>query len=257
MKLRLAAPKDGVQWMLGGVRLVRREPLALAGLFGLMIFGLGLVLGLPWVGPVLVGMLLPALTAGWVDTAAAMQAGERPAPQHLFGPLRNAAIRPALIRLGGWHALCSLLMLLLAELLDAGMNTAWDTLRDSDSSNEATLEAIATLQRGMVLRAALLLPVVLTFWHAPVIVARTGMDAGKALFISANASWRNLGAFVVYGLCWVGADLVLSLLLGGLLGALGLGQAALLLVLPGALLFSAAFYASLQGTTEGCIDFSD
>ena len=34
----------------------------------------------------------------------------------------------------------------------------------------------------------------------------------------------------------------------------GLGQAAMLVVLPGALLFSAAFYASLQGSIDGCLD---
>lgn len=253
MKLRLASAKDGVQWMLGGVRLVRREPLLLTGLFGLMVFGLGLVMGLPWIGPVTVGVLLPALTAGWVEVARAMQAGQRPAPQQLLGPLRSAA-RPALLKLGGLHALCVLLMLTLGDLIDPGLDAAWQTMRDPDASTEATMQAIGALQQAVVLRSALLLPVALTFWHAPAILVRTGVSVGQALFVSANASWRNLGAFVVYGLCWIGADLVLSVLLGGLLGALGLGQAAMLVVLPGALLFSAAFYASLQGSIDGCLD---
>jgi hypothetical protein len=51
------------------------------------------------------------------------------------------------------------------------------------------------------------------------------------------------------------ADLVLSLLLAGLLAGLGLGQAAMLLVLPGAMVFSGAFYASLKASVDGCIDF--
>jgi hypothetical protein len=254
MKLRPTTPKDGVQWMLGGVRLVRREPLALAGLFSLMVFGLGLVMGLPWIGPVAVGVLLPALTAGWVEVARAMQAGQRPAPQQLLGPLRSASARPALLKLGGLHALCALLMLTLGDLIDPGLDAAWQTMRDPDASSEATLQAIGSLQQAVVLRSALLLPVALTFWHAPAILVRTGVSVGQALFVSANASWRNLGAFVVYGLCWIGADLVLSVLLGGLLGALGLGPAAMLVVLPGALLFSAAFYASLQGSIDGCLD---
>jgi uncharacterized membrane protein len=90
-----------------------------------------------------------------------------------------------------------------------------------------------------------------------VVITRTGASLGKALFISATASGRNLGAFVVYGLSWVAADLVLSLLLGGLLAALGLGQAVVLFVLPGAMIFSAAFYASLRASIDGCIDFED
>jgi len=57
--------------------------------------------------------------------------------------------------------------------------------------------------------------------------------------------------------CWALADLVLSLLLAGLLAALGLGQVAMLLVLPGAMIFSGAFYASLKASVDGCIDFED
>lgn len=254
MKLRVATPRDGLQWMLSGVQLARQQTLGLAGLFGMMVFGMALLLGLPWIGPLLVAALLPALTAGWVDAAAAVQAGQRPLPTHLIGPLRSAA-RPALLQLGAVNAVGSFVLLLLADALDPGMADAWEVMRDSDTSAEATLDAIGALQQGMVLRAVLLLPLVLTLWHAPVVIVRTGAGVGKALFISATASWRNLGAFVVYGVCWVVADLVLSLLLAGLLAALGLGQAAMLLVLPGAMVFSGAFYASLKASIDGCIDF--
>lgn len=256
MKLRVTSPRDGLQWMLSGVRLVRQQPLGLAGLFGMMVFGLALLLGLPWIGPVLVAVLLPVMTVGWVEATGAMQSGQRPQPSHLFNPLRSPA-RRTLLKLGGLHALASFLLLMLADLLDPGMGEVWDTLRSDDSTAEATVAAIGDLQQGMVLRAALLLPVVLTFWHAPVVIARTDAGLGKALFISATASWRNLGTFVVYGLCWVMADLVLSLVLSGLLAALGLGQAAMLFVLPSAMIFSAAFYASLKASIEGCIDFED
>lgn len=254
MKLRVATPRDGMQWMLSGVHMARHHTLGLAGLFGLQIFALALLLGLPWVGPVLVAALLPALSAGWVEVSAAVQAGGRPQPSQLIGPLRSSA-RTALLRLGALNALASFLLLMLADLIDPGMADAWATMRDSETSAEATLDAIGALQQGMVLRAALLVPLALTLWHVPVILVRTGAGLGKALFISANASWRNLGAFVVFGVCWLVADLVLSLLLAGLLATLGLGQAAMLLVLPGAMIFSGAFYASLKASVEGCIDF--
>lgn len=253
MRLRAATPRDGARWMLEGLSLLRREPIALPGLFGMVVFALGLLLSLPWIGPVMVAMLLPALTAGWVEAVAAMRAGERPMPSHLLRPLRGPA-RRALLHLGALHALAAWLLLAVGDLVDPGMEAAWRDMRDSEAGQDATMAAIAALQQGMVLRAALLIPLALTFWHAPVVAVRDGAGAGKALFISATASWRNLGAFVVYGLCWIGADLVLSVLLGGLLGALGLGQAAMLVVLPGALLFSAAFYASLQGSIDGCLD---
>ena len=181
MKLRVATPRDGLQWMLSGVRLARQQTLGLAGLFGMMVFGLALFLGLPWIGPILVAMLLPALTAGWVDAAAAVEAGGRPLPSHLIGPLRSPA-RTALLQLGGLNALASFVLLLLADALDPGMADAWSVMRDSETTAEATLDAIGALQQGMVLRAVLLLPLVLTIWHAPVIIVRTGAGLGKALF---------------------------------------------------------------------------
>ncbi len=254
MKLRVASPRDGLQWMLSGVHLARQQTLGLASLFGLMVFGMALLLGLPWIGPVLVAMLLPALSAGWVEAATAVQAGQRPLVTHLIGPLRSAS-RAALLQLGGVNAVGTFLLLLLADALDPGMADAWATMRDSETSADATLDAIGALQQGMVLRAMLMLPLVLTLWHAPMVIVRTGAGVGKALFISATATWRNLGAFVVYGVAWLLADLVLSLLLAGLLAALGLGQLAMVLVLPGAMVFSGAFYASLKASVDGCIDF--
>ena len=254
MKLRVASPRDGLQWMLSGVHLARQQTLGLASLFGLMVFGMALLLGLPWIGPVLVAVLLPALSAGWVDAAAAVQAEQRPLVTHLIGPLRSTS-RAALLQLGAVNAAGSFLLLLLADALDPGMADAWTTMRDSETSADATLDAIGALQQGLVLRAVLMLPLVLTLWHAPMVVVRTGAGVGKALFISATATWRNLGAFVVYGVAWILADLVLSLLLAGLLTALGLGQLAMVLVLPGAMVFSGAFYASLKASVDGCIDF--
>ncbi len=75
--------------------------------------------------------------------------------------------------------------------------------------------------------------------------------AAKALFVSITASTRNIGAFVVYGLAWLGADLMMSALLGALVGLLGLGAIGMVLVLPAVLLFSAGFHVSMQASVDG------
>lgn len=254
MKLRTTRPTDGATWMKGGVLLARQQPLALAGLFSLMIFSLGVLLWVPYLGGMLISMMLPAMTAGWVEVAAVVQRGQRPTALHLFSPLGTPA-RRTLLGLGVLHAVLSVTMLELGDLIDPGMSDAWTVFSSGTASDDATQQAINALQLGMMLRAALLMPVVLTFWHAPVIAVRDGAGIGKSLFISATASWRNLGAFVVYGLCWLLADMLMSVVLGGLLSVLGLGQMSIILIMPAALLFSAAFYTSLQGTVDGCIDF--
>lgn len=256
MKLRRATAREGALWMKSGVMLLLRHPLALSGQFALTMLLMGMLLGLPWIGPLLVGALLPLLTAGWVHEVQALQAGQPASLGHLLAPLRSPA-RPRLLKLGALHAVLAFVLLGLADLVDPGLEAAWDVLRsgDEDQRTEAeVMAAIGDLQGSMVLRALLMVPLSLLFWHAPVLVHRENMAIPKALFASALASWRNLGAFGVYALAWAGADVALSMLLGGLLTLLGLQQLVMLLAMPVALMFSTAFYASLAATVEGCLE---
>jgi hypothetical protein len=256
IKLRSAPALEGGRWMLSGIQLARRSPLNLLGLMGFMFFGLGLLLALPWVGPVLVGVLMPALSAGWVLAVDALHTGSRPTPTHLmlplFGPARNR-----LLTLGALHAGAVALTLGLAEWFDPGLQQAWRIAMGADGADDARQAAFQALQGGMLLRMALLVPVLLLFWHAPLILLREGGSVARALFASAVASLRNLTPFVVYGAAWVAADLLLSVLLGLLLAALGLAALAPFFAMPAALFFSAAFYASLHASVYGCLNFDD
>lgn len=254
IKLRSAPALEGGRWMLSGVQLARQSPLTLLGLMGFMFFGLGLLLALPWVGPVLVAVLMPALSAGWVLAIAALRSGQRPTPTHLMLPLMGRE-RARLLLLGGLHAAAAAAVLGLAELIDPGLQAAWRSAMGADAGDEARLAAFQALQSGLLLRMLLIVPVLLLFWHAPVILLREGGSVGRALFASAVASLRNLTAFVVYGAAWVVADLLLSLLLGVLLAALGLAPWAPFFAMPAALFFSAAFYASLHASVHGCLTF--
>lgn len=256
MKLRQTTPRDGLRWMLAGVSRLRAAPMALTGLFAAAMFTLSLLLGLPGLGGLLVAALMPALTAGWHEVGRAMQSGEMPRLTQLLAPLRGPA-RPTLLGLGLLHAFGAWMLLALGDLLDPGMAEAWEAFHDSEAASDAMLATVATLQQGMVLRAALLIPLVLLFWHAPVVATRTQAGLAKSLFVSATATLRHLGAMVVYGLCWIGADLLLSAVLAALVTLLGLGPAGMVLVMPAALMFSAAFYASLQASIDGCIDFEN
>ena len=65
-----------------------------------------------------------------------------------------------------------------------------------------------------------MLPVMLAFWFAPALCFWQRMDAGKALFFSFFAGWRNLKAFFVYGLGWLLFGAVIPMVAGAVLGAL-------------------------------------
>lgn len=255
MKLRQASALEGMRWMTSGVQLLRSQPLTLAGLMGFMLFGLGLVLAVPLLGPPLAAALLPALSAGWVQAVDTLRSGRRPTPAALFLPFA-APSRRAMAMLGGLHALAVGGMFLLADGIDPDLAVAWRSAMSEGIDDEARLAAFQTLQSGVLLRMLMLVPVALVFWHAPVILVRQGGSVARALFASALASFRNLGAFAIYGISWVAADLLLSLTLGGVLTLLGLAAWAMFFAIPAALFFSAAFYASLHATVQGCLDFA-
>lgn len=254
MKLKRAAALDGMRWMTSGVRLLRSDPLALAGLMGFMLLGLGLLLAVPLIGAPLAAAMLPAFSAGWVQAVETLQSGRRPAPAALLLPFA-APSRRVMILLGGLHALAAAGMFALAEWIDPDLSAAWSRAMSEGVDAQTRLAAFQALQSGVLLRMLMLVPVALVFWHAPVILARQGGSVARALFASALASFRNLGAFAIYGISWVAADLLLSLTLGGVLTLLGLAAWAMFFAIPAALFFSAAFYASLHASVHGCLDF--
>ena len=159
-----------------------------------------------------------------------------------------------LLMLGGLYAAGFLLIIGASSLVDGG-TFASVYLGQTPMTRELAEEP--EFQSAMWLSMCLYLPLSLAFWHAPAVALRTGAGAAKALFVSITASTRNIGAFVVYGLAWLGADLMMSALLGALVGLLGLGAIGMVLVLPAVLLFSAGFHVSMQASVDGCIEFED
>ena len=80
---------------------------------------------------------------------------------------------------------------------------------------------------------------------------------GCFLAFGAVSAAIGLPAFVVYGLSWLVADLLLSSVVGLIAAAIGQPQIVLLLVLPAAVLFASAFYASLHASVHACIEFDE
>jgi uncharacterized membrane protein len=73
---------------------------------------------------------------------------------------------------------------------------------------------------AMLWQIVLYLPVLAVMWFSPLLAGWHRMTPGKAMFGSAVASLRNIGALVLYGLATAGAILLISLVLVGVLSAL-------------------------------------
>ena len=103
------------------------------------------------------------------------------------------------------------------------------------------------LSPGHLVAYAIQLPVMMLFCYAAALSHWHGVTAGKALFFSVVALWKNMGAFTVFSLAWAAVTLVVSLVLtlGFAVGGVGL---LLLLAIPVTLVLSAMTLASVYFT---------
>jgi hypothetical protein len=173
-------------------------------------------------------------------------------------PLR--AGRPqlgAMIQLGVIYAAATWSILALSDWIDGG---ALEALMEAQAAGASAPDAVADkladprLEWGVILRFGLLGLLSVPFWHAPALVHWGAQSAGKALFFSTVACWRNKGAFVVYSLTWLGVFVLFALLANLVFAVVGRGPLVPFVALPASLIFSTVFYASLWFTFADCFD---
>jgi len=191
MDARRLPARHGVLWLLAGFALFRRQPPMMTALtFGYLLTVIVVNL-IPKIGPLLLPLLLPALTVILANGCRTIERGNAFASESLTFSL--GAQRVGLIRLGGLHLLGSSLLVLGGFALGEPIN-----LSDGMSQEEA-----AALLTELSILLVLASPMLMAFWFAPLLTAWNGVSAGKSLFFSFVASWRNWRAFAMYGLALV------------------------------------------------------
>lgn len=199
MQARTLPSRHGVLWLIAGFQLFRRSPPLLTGLsfsYLLLVIVINLI---PGIGPFLLPLVLPTLTAMLGNGCRAIESG-----RELTLPMLVEGIslqRVGMIRLGGLHLLGSTLLVLVSMALGTQLNLG-------DGMNEE--EAVALLKELAVL-LVFASPLLMAFWFAPLLTLWDDVPAGKAVFFSFVASWRNWRAFAMYGL----AVLVVGVLMPG------------------------------------------
>lgn len=246
--LKTPSATQGLLWIRDGLRLFWRQPLG----FGLMFTSyLGLVLLaslLPVVGGPIVLASVPLLTLGMMLGSAEALADKPVKPSQLLWPLKQAdERRRELLKLGGLYALTALLAMLLSMWLDGGAMSQFEVMLGQGARPENLGVEVddAALLDSMILRFVLMSALSLPFWHAPGLVFFGRQKVGQALFSSTLALWRARGAFVLYGLGWVGVAGLLGALVALLAGLPSLGGMVSFLVLPMVLAMCTIFYVSL------------
>jgi hypothetical protein len=188
MQARTLPARHGVLWLIGGLQIFRRNPPMLTGLtftYLLLVIVLNLI---PAIGPFLLPMLLPTLTAMLGNGCRALESGRVLTPAILAEGLSLQRI--GMIRLGGLHLLGSTVLV----LISLSFGSKFDL---SDGMSET--EAMDMLQELSIL-LLLASPLLMAFWFAPLLTLWDQVPAGKSVFFSFVASWRNWRPFAMYGL---------------------------------------------------------
>ena len=198
MKLNIVPARTGIQWVKLGVHTFFRQPLALAGLFFMFSMGVFVLSVIPLICPVVAVILMPAATLGMIAATAEAAQGRFPMPWVLVSAFRAGHKRgKAMLVLGAIYAVVLLVIVMLTSLLVAPIQPSGPPATSADAA--VPVEAHPALFVAMALQ----LPFAVLFAHAPALVHWYGVSPVKSLFFSAVAFWRNLGAFVMFGVTWL------------------------------------------------------
>jgi hypothetical protein len=255
MKLQIVPAKQGLVWVKQGIRTFWRQPLAFTGLFFLFMAWVSVLSMVPFIGAALALLVLPAATLGLMVATEQAASGKFPMPTVMLVAFRAGQQRlKAMMVLGGLYALSFLAVMAISALVDGG-GFAKVYLANAPITPEVVNDT--DFQTAMWLTTIMYVPLSMLFWHAPALVHWHGVPPVKSLFFSAIACWRNLGAFAVYLLAWAGvlvAGAVLIVLISSALGGNDLSAAVLM---PGALLMAAMFFASVYFSVKDCFELPE
>ena len=245
MKLQIVPARTGLQWVLQGLRTFKSQPLALAALFFLGMASMSLISALPIIGPVLALALLPCISLSMMVAASEAAHGRKPTPALLLVSFRSGSQHlHSMLMLGGMYAAGFLLIIGASTIVDGG-NFASVYLGQTPMTRELAEEP--EFQSAMWLSMCLYLPLSLAFWHAPALIHWHGISPVKSLFFSFVGCIRNIGAYFVFGVCWVGVFIATGMVLAivtGILAAL-IGSIAGGLMVATALALAAVFFTSI------------
>lgn len=200
--------RRGLRWLAEGFGIYRRNRLMLSltvlGYWSLM----ALINSLPVVGQLATTLLIPVFSVSLMNACRLFEQGLPFVPQVLFSGFQKNL--RALLLLGVVYIAASLAILCLVALVDGGVLLRFVVL--AETPDEQALAGNSVMFAGQ-LALLLFVPLMMSYWYAPVLVAWHDLPPAKSLFFSLVACLRNWRAFIVYAL----AILLFGVIVPGLL----------------------------------------
>ncbi|HSW23155.1 MAG TPA: BPSS1780 family membrane protein, partial [Burkholderiaceae bacterium] len=260
LKLQTVATRQGWTWARDGARLFLRRPIAFSAMLLLFLLVSGVWMALPVVGVIALAAL-PLLSLGFMVASRSVLRGGPAHPGQFIEPLIGLpARRRSLLVLCGLYGVGALAVVMITGWI---YGDAMEQLRlaiaehgpSSEQAGQATMDP--RISNGLMGFALMGTALSVPFWHAPALVLWGGQGVWQALFSSTLSLWRAKGAYLVYGLAWTGASVLLSLAIGLIAGTLGARSAIVLMVPALAITLSTAFYVSLWFSFVDCFGSPD
>lgn len=258
LHLQNVPARNGRLWIRHGFKVFQRQPLALAGLFGLFLFAGFVAMLIPGIGLLLTMATLPLLSLGFMLATHLVLQKKTPTASVFVAPLKLTPERrrsQLLLCLG--YAGAMLVIGLLADWMDGGSTRDLQRLVAENADNEAIANA-ATDPRlfwGLATRMGLMGLLSVPYWHAPALVHWGGQGVAQALFSSTLALWRNRAAFAFNMLLWGGLLMGVASAVSLVFALIGLAQFAPVVLMATGLMLSTVFYASLYFSFVDCFMF--
>jgi hypothetical protein len=240
LQAAILPPHAGAAWILQGVHLFRRQPMAMLFWSIATSFFINLCALIPVLGQTALVLLTPLLTFLTLCTCRNLDQGVRMMPGLWLQPLRAAPVGGPLLKLGLAYLGCSILAALAAVL--PFLSSMLDALGTAEQIDYAALAQ--AMQGPMIVFGLFYIVLSALFWHTPALVGWHGLPLRRALFYSMVACWRNKYALIVYVACWAAVFFGLHGLLDGL-AALGVPELLLAwLSMPLDIVITALLYCS-------------
>lgn len=235
----------GLQWIISGWTLFKRQPMAL--FTWAMFITLVLIfstLTAPF-GPLLFIALMPTVTFLTLSITREVYQGTRLLPTMWFSSLKQPGLFKKLFLVGLLYVGMCLGVGLLVFLPFSGQIGQAMQIAAETQDMAPLMQVVRT---PMFIFAFFYFLLAALFWYSPALIGWHGTTIGKALFFSAIACWRNRWAFILYGASWFAVFYLMDIFISAVI-AIGIpAEFAAALQLPLNVVLGSVLYASFYPT---------
>jgi hypothetical protein len=237
--------KTGWLWIKEGFAMFRKQPAELSTLFFGYMFVMLVIGMLPVLGRVLMLVLVPFFSIAFMQACAYVQSGRKVYPNLLLTGFRSSQAR-TLFQLGLLYLCAAVLAILVSALVDGGI--FMQAILSGGTISEETMRS-SSVSTAMLVTALLYLLAGMAFWYVAPLVVWQKMGLAKAIFFSVYTVRRAIKAFIVFGLAWVGLNVVLPAIVSAIVGLLThSATATMFTLLPLSVVLTVIMYCSFYPT---------